>query len=158
MGYVLHALIADDGLLRAATGDIAEARVVPLRQGLSLVPMTDDLFDAVTDGGPADALGFWRLPGGFDELLARWSAHGPIAYAEAEYFAGTGEQRAAVWADGALALGPLESPPGPGDPEAVGPISLALRRLGARSSPGEDEFQSVELNRHRSTDAWLPPT
>ncbi|UED85650.1 hypothetical protein [Streptomyces profundus] len=156
MGYVLHALIARDELLRTTSRDIPEARVVPLCQGLSLVPMTDALFDAVTDGGVGE-LGFRRLPGGFGGPLARWSAGGPVAYAEAEYFGGTGEQRAAVWADGALALGPWESSPDPGLPEAISPISRALRRLGARSDPGEDEFQTVGLNRRRDTDAWLSP-
>uniref|UniRef100_A0AAU2VFF7 Uncharacterized protein n=1 Tax=Streptomyces sp. NBC_00003 TaxID=2903608 RepID=A0AAU2VFF7_9ACTN len=61
------------------------------------MPMTDEVFDAVTDGSTGAELGFWRLPGGFDGLLARWSAAGPLAYAEAEYFGGVGEQRAAVW-------------------------------------------------------------
>ncbi|MFZ4239691.1 hypothetical protein ACOZGD_31515 [Streptomyces murinus] len=72
--------------------------------------MTDEVFDAVTDGGTEGALGFWRLPGGFEKLLARWSAAGPVAYVEAEYFGGTGEQRAAVSADGELVLGPLGAP------------------------------------------------
>src|SRR5258708_22051255 len=72
------------------------------------MPMTDELFDAVTDGS-SDALGFWRLPGGFDRVLAGWSAGGPVAYVEAEYFGGTGTQRAVVWAGGVLVLGPLQN-------------------------------------------------
>lgn len=89
---------------------VPESQVVPLGQGLSLMPMTDEVFDAVTDGSGGGGLGFWRLPGGFGTLLARWSAAGPIAYVEAEYFGGVGEQRAAVWVGGALALGPLDEP------------------------------------------------
>ncbi|MFB7576979.1 MULTISPECIES: hypothetical protein [unclassified Streptomyces] len=117
--------------------------------------MTDEVFDAVTDGSTA-GLGFWRLPGGFERLLAQWSAAGPVAYAEAEYFGGVGEQRAAVWVDGTLALGPLDAPTRRWFSRAVSPISQALRRLGARRGLGEDEFEAVGLDRHRNNDDWIP--
>ncbi|MFD3353234.1 hypothetical protein [Streptomyces fradiae] len=155
MSYVLEAVIASDEVLRLASRGIPGSRVVPLGQGLSLMPMTDEVVAAVTDGSDGRALGFRRLPGGFDALLAQWSAAGPIAYVEAEYFGGDGEQRAAVWVDGALALGPLDEPTKKRFSRAVSPISLALRRLGARSSPGEDEFQAVGLGRHRSNEDWI---
>ncbi|MGA4878423.1 hypothetical protein [Streptomyces lydicamycinicus] len=32
------------------------------------MPMTDEVFDPVTDGSAAEVLGFWRLPGGFERL------------------------------------------------------------------------------------------
>ncbi len=97
--------------------------MVPLGQGLSLMPMTDEVFDGVTDDSDGRDLGFWRLPGGFDALLAQSSAARPIAYVEAEYFGGVGKQRAAVWADSALALGPLEEPTRKRLSRAVSPIS-----------------------------------
>ncbi|RSO09121.1 hypothetical protein DMH26_01970 [Streptomyces sp. WAC 05379] len=156
MGYELQAVIAGDELLRAASRDVPGARLATLRQGLALMPMTDEVFDAVTDGSTVGALGFWRLPGGFEMLLAEWSAAGPVAYVEAEYFGGVGEQRAAVWADGVLALGPLDAPAKKWFSRAVSPISQALRRLGASRSLGEDEFESVGLDRHRNNDDWTP--
>ncbi|MDO0930148.1 hypothetical protein QQY24_34385 [Streptomyces sp. TG1A-8] len=155
MGYELQAVIASDEVLRIASREVPGAQVVPLGQGLSLMPMTDEVFDAVTDGSDGRDLGFWRLPGGFDTLLAQWSAAGPIAYVEAEYFGGVGEQRAAVWADGALALGPLDEPTKKRFSRAVSPISQALRRLGARRSLGEDEYEAVGLGRHRSNEDWI---
>lgn len=155
MGYDVQAVIADDEVLRIASRELPESAVVRLGQGLSMMPMTDELFDAVTDGSGTGDLGFWRLPGGFDALLARWSAAGPIAYVEAEHFGGVGRQRAAVWADGSLALGPLEEPAKQRLSQAVSPVSQALRRLGAHSSPGEDEFESVGLNRHRTNEDWI---
>ena len=150
MAYVLQAVIAGAELLRVSARTVSDAHVASLGQGLSLLPMTDEVFDAVTDGSGASPLGFWRLPGGFDRTLAEWSAGGPIAYVEAEYFGGAGEQRAAVWADGTLAWGPL-------DDRATGlsPISQALRRLGATSGPGQDEFTSVGLDRHRDNAGWV---
>ncbi|WP_327307066.1 hypothetical protein OG730_29420 [Streptomyces sp. NBC_01298] len=88
MGYALQAVIAGDEVLRAASREVPGSRVVPLGQGLSLLPMTDEVFDAV---------------------FAR----------------------------------------------RVSPISQALRRLGARRSLGEDEFDAVGLSRHRDTSDWM---
>ncbi|MFE9373130.1 hypothetical protein ACFYM2_25650 [Streptomyces sp. NPDC006711] len=155
MGYELQAVIAADELLRVASREVPGARVVPLRQGLSLMPMTDHVFEAVTDGGGRGDLAFWKLPGGFETLLARWSSAGPVAFVEAEYFGGVGEQRAAVWAGGALALGPLVEPGEKRFSRAISPISQALHQLGARGNLGEDEFKAVGLDRHRNNDDWI---
>ncbi|MFF5157945.1 hypothetical protein ACFY3N_17130 [Streptomyces sp. NPDC000348] len=155
MGYEVQAVIAGDELLRAASRGVPGARVAPLRQGLSLMPITDDVFDAGTDGSIARDLGFRRLPGGFDRLLAQWSAAGPVAYAETGYFGGVGEQRAAVRGDGALAVGPLNAPAKKWFSRAVSPIPQALRQLGVRSSLGEDEFEAVGLDRRRNSDDWI---
>ncbi|MER5519839.1 hypothetical protein [Streptomyces sp. NPDC002763] len=91
-------------------------------------------------------------------MLPQWSAAGPVAYVEAEYFGGVGEQRAAVWTDGALAVGPLDAPAKKWFSRAVSPISQALRQLGVRSSLGEDEFEAVGLDRHRNNDDWISPS
>ncbi|MEU6275769.1 hypothetical protein ABZ871_25650 [Streptomyces populi] len=117
--------------------------------------MTDEFFDAVTDGSAVGPLGFWRLPGGFDALLATWSAAGPVACVEAEHFGGTGEQRAVVRADGTWAPGPLDTPTKKRFSRAITPISQALRRLDATRSLGEDEFDAVGLHRHRGNEARI---
>ncbi|MFB8775328.1 hypothetical protein [Streptomyces broussonetiae] len=156
MGYELQAVIADEGLLRTASRDVPGARVVSLRQGLSLMPVTDEVFDAVTDGGDTGYLGFRRLPRGFEKRLAEWSAAEPVAYVEVEYFGGVGGQRAAVWGNGALVLGPLEVPTRKWwFSRSISPVSQALRWLGASRTRGEDEFEAVGLDRCRSHDDWL---
>ncbi|MGW6647489.1 hypothetical protein [Streptomyces iakyrus] len=155
MSYDLQAVIADESALRAATRDLSAARLASIGQGLSLMPMTDALFDTLTDGSGASTLGFRRLPGGFDETLADWSAMGPVAYVEAEYFGGTGEQRAAVWDAGTIALAPLHVDEDQPFPPQGSPISQALRRLGAVAGAGEDEFSAVGLHRHRRNEAWI---
>ncbi|MFI6015109.1 hypothetical protein ACIBAG_41135 [Streptomyces sp. NPDC051243] len=154
MGYELRAVIAGEESLGAIAGDLSAARA-PLGQGLSLMPMTEDLFDSVTNGGGARALGFWWLPEGFDRRLAEWSAAGPVAFVEADYFGGVGEQRAAVWDGGALVLGPLGVAEGQGFPPGGSPISQALRRLGAVARAGADEFDAVGLGRHRHNEGWV---
>lgn len=155
MTYDLRAVIAGSGLLQDASRSLAGVLLVPLRQGLSLMPMTDELLNALTDGSAVGVLGFWSLPGGFDRTLANWSVTGPVAYVEAEYFGGVGEQRAAVWSGGALARGPLHSAEWQPFPAEGSPISQALRRLGAVAGPTSDEFAAVGLDRCRSVEDWI---
>ncbi|MDN3260744.1 hypothetical protein QWJ26_13150 [Streptomyces sp. CSDS2] len=154
MAYELRAVIAEDGLLRGVARDVAGARVVALRQGLSLLPMTDELVDARAGAGGTEVLGFQRLPAGFERTLAGWSVAGSLAYVEVESFGGVGEERAAVWAGGGLVLGPLDVPVKRWFSWPVGPVSQALRRLGARGGRGGDAFDAVGLDRHRWTEDW----
>ncbi|MFD5573082.1 hypothetical protein [Streptomyces cadmiisoli] len=155
MSYVLHAVIAEGETLRGMTRGLPAARLASVGQGLSLMPMTKALIESVADGSGAGASGFCRLPGGFEKTLADWSVRGPVAYVEAEYFGGVGEQRAAVWEGGTIVLGPLHLEEGRPFPPAGSPISQALRRLGVVAGPGEDEFSAVGLVRHRHGEAWL---
>ncbi len=154
MGYEVHAVIGAGGLLRACAAEFAATRLGTLRQGLAIMPMTDALFDAVTDR-PADDLGFLRLPGGFARTPARWSLGGPLAYAEADYFGGAGEQRAAVWDGGDLVLGPLSTGIGAPFPSAGSPISQALRRLGVERGDAADEFAASGLPERRRDEDWI---
>ncbi|MEV1069389.1 hypothetical protein [Streptomyces sp. NPDC050263] len=158
MSYELRAVIADDALLRDATRETGTARLVPLHRNVSLLPVTGDFFDAVTDGSSDRPLNFWSMPSGFDLRLALWSSTGPVAYVEAEYFGGAGEQQAAVWNNGALVLGPLLLPEGSALPAGGSPISQALRCLGIRRAGAYDEFEAAGLGRHRHTDDWAAPS
>ncbi|GGV87654.1 hypothetical protein GCM10010228_70410 [Streptomyces massasporeus] len=155
MSYNLQAVIADEEMLRVATRDVSAARLASIGQGLSLMPMTDALLEAVAEGSGDGAWGFQRFPEGFEKVLAGWSAGGPVAYVEAEYFGGIGEQRAAVWDAGTLALAPLHVDEGEPFPPAGSPVSQALRRLGVVTGAAEDEFSAVGLDRHRHSEAWV---
>ncbi|MFD8154348.1 MULTISPECIES: hypothetical protein [unclassified Streptomyces] len=155
MGYDLHAVIGGEEALRRAARAVPAARSVSIAQGLSLMPMTDALLAALESADRERELGFWRLPQGFAKELGGWSAAGPVAYVEAEYFGGAGEQRAAVWDGGALVFGPLGVDEGEPSPPAGTPISQALRRLGVVAGAGEDEFSAAGLHRHRSDEAWI---
>ncbi|MEU4352693.1 hypothetical protein [Streptomyces sp. NPDC023838] len=153
--YELQAVIADGETLSGMARDLPAARMAPIGEGLSLMPMTDALFDSVADSSGVHALGFWRLPGGFERVLADWSRSRPVAYVEAEYFGGVGEQRAAVWDGGTIVLGPIEVAEGQPFSSAGSPISQALGRLGVEADAGQDEFSAVGLGRHRRSEAWI---
>lgn len=61
MGYDLHAVIGGEEVLRRAGRATPAARSVPLGQGLSLMPMTDALLDALRAGDGGRALVFGPL-------------------------------------------------------------------------------------------------
>jgi hypothetical protein len=52
-------------VLRVLVGSVEHVRIVPLGQHLSLLPMTDALFDAATIAGAPGLGGFWKAPAGF---------------------------------------------------------------------------------------------
>jgi hypothetical protein len=87
--YSLQAVITTEQVLGSLADTVKALRTVPLGQGLALLLMTDELFDAVTIGSAPRPTGFWKMPSGFDLTLAAWSAHGPIAYVEADFLGGT---------------------------------------------------------------------
>ncbi|MFE7188987.1 hypothetical protein [Kitasatospora sp. NPDC057541] len=164
MSYELQALIGPAELVAVAAAEVSAARSRPLAQGLALIPATPEFLAALRFGDeePAHpgAAGFHWFSVGLERRLAAWSKAGPIACVEADFFGGTGTQRAALWADGRLALGPFTSgEPGPFPPEGS-PISRVLRHLGVHLPAGtadRDEFDAVGLAAHRTTAAWATP-
>jgi hypothetical protein len=156
--YRLQAVIAAEHVLRDLADAFEDARIVSMGQHLFLLPMTDALFDAVTVAGEPQLDGFWKAPEGFGRALAACSASGPVAYVEAEYFGGTGEQSATVWDAGHVVLGHLHLAERASIPAVGTPISQALRRLGVITGEYQDEFDAVGLGRHRDTEDWLPST
>ncbi|MFD7901159.1 hypothetical protein ACFV4F_13650 [Kitasatospora sp. NPDC059722] len=158
MSYELQALIGTLELLTVAAAEVPAARVAPLAQGLALIPATPAFLSAFRADGDErkseGGAGFAWHPDGFELRLAAWSKAGPVACVEADFFGGTGTQRAAVWTDGRLELGPLSSAFEPFAPGGS-PISRVLRQLGARVEEGRvDEFEAVGLGAHRSTEGW----
>jgi hypothetical protein len=138
MGYTLAAAI---GSLELLTADRSGLPIVPLDDGWGLVPFPG----ADPDPDP-------DLPPGPDPeaTLRALSLAGPVAWVWAEIVGGHGIQRATVWRDGAVVVGPLEGWLGKGRT----PISQALAALGVPIRGG-DEFATLRLDRHRHTGDWL---
>lgn len=66
-----------------------------------------------------------------------------------------GEENAAVWRAGRLALGPLHLTEGEPAPAEGTPICRALRELGIHAGELDDEFTVVGLGEHRDDDGWM---
>ena len=155
MGYALQGVLGRSSVLEPCRL-FEHARVVALDQSVCLLLMTDDFFNEVRQEGAEPGVpGFWKLPTGFDRVLATWSVRGPVAYVEADYFGGVGSQVAAVWDAGQLVLGPTAEPEHSFTPEHPSPISQALQRLGVSARGHFDEFEAVGLDRHRNMEDWL---
>lgn len=150
MAYTLRAVIAGCDAFADPPAWIADSAVIPLPQGICMVPLTEAVRHAF---GPADRPWlyethsiFTHLPEGLVAQLRELSRGGRVAYVEAEYFGGAGEQRSVVWEAGA-ALGEPE--------ESSHAINDALRSLGVQAAEGADRFDTLGLGRHRSVDDWL---
>lgn len=155
MGYELVAVVAAEALLRTVGENLTGTKVVPIAQGLALLPITGDFFDSVNDPRVPQEPEFWKLPCGFTTRLATWSKTGPVAYVEADYFGGVGSQSAVVWVNGTTVLGPLHLAENEPTLIAGSPISQALRQLGVQKTGKSDEFDAAGLGAQRHIADWL---
>jgi hypothetical protein len=156
MTYELTAVIGAGAPLAAITASLRRARLTTLPHGLALIPVTEMFLSELGRSDKPETPDFQYLTAGLEHALIGWSAVTPVAYVEAEFFGGVGEQTAAVWERGQRVFGPLflaedESPP------AGTPISQALRVLGVDKGPHADEFDAADLGRHRHTRDWFHP-
>ena len=93
-------------------------------------------------------------------FLQELSGFTPVAFCEAAYESGAGDQIAIVWQAHKIILGPLVTSWGKFDQPSNKvkmedmAINLALRRMGVRAIRPKDEFDSVGLGRKRTTEAW----
>lgn len=82
------------------------------------------------------------------KALQELSIHSPVAYIETDYFGGIGEQGAAAYKSGLCIYGPISN-------ESTA-ISEALKILGVKKKTiSIDEFDTIELHRHRENDDWI---
>lgn len=148
--YSLCALLARTEHLEGSVV-YSQARLVRLGEGLSMVPLSEELLREIqrTASGEAPS----RSPGAFEFLtppIEAWarslSRRGPIAYIETEYLAGEGYERCVLWQNSELALGPFDG---------AGSVNQVLQALGVRTRPGQEAFDAVGLGRHRSLEGWL---
>jgi hypothetical protein len=96
-------------------------------------------FCPLTDGGE-------DLPPELVNLCVAISRKGDLAYVEAEFFGGSGTQGSAVFRYG----------------ETVGPIIVdghaindALVKIGVQRLNHQDEFDALDLGKHRNIEDWL---
>ena len=135
MAYVISGVIARRETLATAVG----LAVVELPAGMALAPLARCFWE---ERGADVGEEFWRVA----EMFARLSLLSPVAYVEAEFWAGEGTQASVVWREGFSHGRALYAPDA---------ISLALEEIGVQAL-GSDEFDALDLGRHRSVEAWLP--
>lgn len=148
--YSLCALLGRTNDLEPKPRSFENARCVRLGGALSMVPLSEalvgELERATIAVGVRELDTFEFLSAGVEAWAQALSVDTAIAYVETEYFGGEGFERAGVWSEGRLALGPLDG---------AGSINTALRALGVQPAPGIEEFELVGLGRYRSLEEWL---
>lgn len=147
----VKALIAPEATLRQMALEFKAAVVCPLVQNFALVPITDELAKELKARvvEPEESLRVPDMAAGVASLASRFSRAGTVAYVSTEYFGGAGGQDALVWRDGSVVFRAEDNEDWPNSP-----ISQALRFLGVKATDGQDEFDTVQLGKHRSTEEW----
>ncbi|MFI0448351.1 hypothetical protein [Actinomadura sp. 6N118] len=152
MSYVLYGVVGDFDRLRLLTGDLPRAVVAPLEQRLGLLPVTHEIFDELTDERRGDGPFVFMSPA-FAEVLEDWSRGGRVAYVEADFFGGSGNQTAALWENGRQTWGP-EHAWSSKRPRESWPINAVLARLGAVEVGPFDLFDTVGFGQARDMEDW----
>jgi hypothetical protein len=141
MAYDLRAIIGRSDAV-ASVSHPAFADPVELAQGFALRPLRDrsgiDAFDA-DDVRERLAAALAPVSDGAD----------PIAVVGIETFGGPSADCAVVWHGGRVIFAEAVE-----DDAEMFPSQVAFRLLGVRAAPGLDEFDTLGLGRHRSTDEW----
>jgi hypothetical protein len=149
MSHFVTGLIARRSVLLAFAEKHELHGSTPLSQGLEILPLReDDINSFLTPPLTNQHTSFSYLSDQLLQELLAASLGESIVYFETEYFGGEGSQGAVVVSDGKLVYGPALAD--------IGPINQALAMLGvAITPPAHDEFDSVGLAQHRSTEDWI---
>jgi hypothetical protein len=152
MGYGINAFLASAEVFRPLVRNYRSACSVLLDEGICLVPLVEALQTSIQarrhDPEADPSWPFWGLSRAGAQLVRKTCPTGAMAYVEAEFYGGAGHQSSVGWRDGEIAHGPIM---------ARDAINQALRFLGVTASNGHDEFDTVGLGRHRSTEEWFDP-
>lgn len=153
MGHSINAVVGP----AETVAKIVEAASCPsateLQFGLAIAPLGHAQIDRLTGQEPSEiAEGFKYLSPALERGLVDAAGGGGFVYIETEYFGGTGSQAAAIFSDLQYATRLVETEvDAPAQPES--PINYALRSLGVRAAPGQDEFDTLGFQRFRSLEA-----
>jgi hypothetical protein len=147
MGYYLEAFICKTQDADLITNRFTKAVSVELDDHLSMIPMTEELFDEINQLSSSPSIGnFQYITENVEQKVLDSIGVQRFAYVEAEYFGGEGGQMSIVWNNNEriqlLAFGD-------------GRINTVLKDFGVIARGGNDEFTMVGLLRQRHTKDWL---
>jgi hypothetical protein len=147
MGYILYAFIGKQEDILPMQKAYSHAKSVQLRQGISLIPMTRELYDQINNFTLSDNInGFIYLTTNIENQILKVVGSNSIAYIEAEYFGGNGGQKAIIWKDNQRLLT---------FPHSQDAINKTLQSLGVTPDKRKDEFDTVGLRRYRNMEEWV---
>lgn len=147
MGHNVQAFIGP----KISVGEIyhrfVESKIIELPQGLFLLPVTDELYDAIPFQEISQVQkGFKFLDKKIVDLMIEISQYDCVGYFETNYFGGAGDQGAIFAKAGKIAHGPQC-----GDDS----INALLKHLGVSVNGTHDEFEAIELGKFRRNEDWI---
>ena len=145
--YYLQAFICKTIDADCLTEKFDKAVKVDIGQKLSLIPMTEDLFDQINDFSDTVSIdSFEYLTENIENKILLTISERKFSYFEAEYFGGEGGQIAIIWQNNKrqqiLSYGQNR-------------INQVLKLFGVIAKKGQDEFDTLGLGRYRETNKWL---
>jgi len=155
MGYEIRAFVASRGMFKEFQTLSPYITVAELHQGFGLL-LNDSYLLAALQITTHDAVaGFWYLSKQLLDFAIKLSHTAPIAYIEAEFFGGNGEQTAIVCQAGQIVLQRPDCDVILTGPIRNAPINSALRLLGVNAAGACDEFDATGLDQHRHMENWF---
>ena len=147
MGYFLQAFICKQADTNIFTNNFDKAKKIEIGQGLSLIPMTEELFDQINNFVVSNSVDkFEYLTDNIETKILHLIDDKKFAYVEAEYFGGEGGQMAIIWENNKrekfLEFGQDK-------------INEVLKDFGAIAEKGHDEFLTLGFGLRRNTREWL---
>jgi hypothetical protein len=147
MAHKVQAFVGARTILELIQRQFELSRVIDLDQGLALLPLSDELYDAIPGDLTAPSQkGFVLLTPKIVAMLKETSTYGVIGYFETRYFGGAGDQGAVFAQLGEITFGPQAGP---------GSINQMLPLLGVRRKEDRDEFDAIGLGRFRDNEHWI---
>lgn len=111
--------------------------------------MTEELYDEINELAISEDVGkLTYLSKNVEEKILAIIGDNCIGYIEAEYFGGQGGQTAVFWQN-RLRYKLFDF--------GQGVINILLKHFGVTAKIGLDEFDTINLGRHRNKEDWLEP-
>ena len=150
MGYILNAFIGKQSDLQLIATRFNNSKLVNVWNDIFIIPMTEELYDEINELKISEDVGSltYMSMNVENKILSIIEAK-CIGYIEAEYIGGQGGQKAVLWQNGERYK--LYN-------FGQGVINLLLKYFGVSSEIGLDEFDTINLGRHRNTEDWFEPT
>lgn len=148
MGYYLNSFVGRQERLEKLALQFTSAKVVSLKQGVALVPMTGELFNEINNYRVNNDLKGWEfLTKDVEREILGKIGSDMIAYIEVEFFGGVGGQTGVIWKDGKRVYEEYSK---------KNVVNSILQQFGVvKDKSSWDEFDSVGLGQHRDTDDWV---
>lgn len=147
MGYTLKAYIGKEENLNPILEKYSESKKVNLNQGISMIPMTDKLFEEINEMKSSSGIStFEFLTKDIENKTIQIIENLEVAYVESDFFGGQGGHIGVIWKNGKRDF-LVES--------NKNSMNKILKRLGVNRSLLKDEFEKVGLAKNRHTDDWI---